>query len=131
MWLITSVNSTSWVEIDLFHGQFDKAISNITKQDPATGLVYTWYMAYTDSSGSIIARWMANTTDDGSNHVYEILNDGSGSQNWTVYLDYLPYATVGQPTSSGLFGAAGMEEMDDSPISGRLSDISTERRAIL
>lgn len=102
MWLYTNSNLSQWVETGLRNG-YDPT-------DPCQCTAYEAFWADFNNQGYEFRHTILNTTPNGTNHVYEVLNQGGGSTHWNVYYDYnLVGTSTNQISSQAYVHQSGIE----------------------
>lgn len=102
MWIQTP--NGGYVEMGLFNGILPYPFGN-----PCNCVAYQQFWADTTDSGYQYNHWIADLTPDGSNHVYEILNQ-YGTNMWDICVDYVCNNTSTVETASvGTYEPIGIE----------------------
>jgi hypothetical protein len=118
MWVYTNTSVTSpiWMEEGITNENSSTG-GNGQCQGGTTGSALTVFWA--DGNGGFFAQHnIQNISNDGTNHVYEILSTGSNNI-WYIYYDYVyqGYSSV-QPSNTAVLTASGLELYDGSDGDG-------------
>ncbi len=100
MWFNTAFDNSTWVETGLNNALYEAA----PKPDPCNCIAYQQFWA-DNAAGVFYYHFLDNTSPNGSNHVYEILNR-SGTNYFDVYLDY---SLVGTSTNQTIATSADIQ----------------------
>jgi hypothetical protein len=90
IWLYTTSSLRQFVEVGLRNGY--------ASWNPCQCVAYAVFWAEFDTGGNEHPHWIANTTPDGINHVYEI--QLTGTNVWSVYFDFNLQGSTSFQTSS-------------------------------